>query len=223
MAKGTRWRRCGWAGLLIVLGGCSAAKGPSMLEMSQQQQAAFTDCQKELRTTLKPTTLPGIVDTDGACFDRLDRESSLVTTRIRHNAYVIQQQQTRELMWLVVGITFGGVALAAMQLIAGFRLANAGRASFEKSQGGSIAVEAHKLSVNSSVSGVLVLALSLCFFYIFTERVYLIQEDGSTGKQSQSAGSSGGTVGTMVNDPTTGVQPVSPDVEKEAEREKAHR
>jgi hypothetical protein len=194
-----------------------------MLEMSDQQQNALKDCQTDLRGLLKPSTLQSLVDVDGACFDRLDRESSLVTSRIRHNAYVIQQQQTRQLMWMVVGITLAGVMLAGLQLAAGFRLAMLGKASFENSQSGSFDVEAKKLSINSSVSGVLVLALSLCFFYIFTQNIYLIQnpdtKKGNSGIDAMS--SSMQTLPTSSESPGRSV-PLKTEVEKEAERETGH-
>ena len=48
-------------------------------------------------------TLNEIVDQDGACFDRLDRQEAISSSRIRKNAYIIQQPQTRVLMWMVVG------------------------------------------------------------------------------------------------------------------------
>jgi hypothetical protein len=212
----------------LLFAAVACENGPSMLDMSKEQQAQFIDCQKDLRTRLQPGTLSGLVDVDGACFDRLSRESDLVTERITHNTYVIQQHQTRDLMWMVVTITLAGVGLACMQLYAGFRLAMSGKATFDSTQGGSIDVEAKKLSLNSSVSGLLVLALSLCFFYIFTDRIYTIQNDRATkGRVSESASPEATISQSSVSahpveaGPGTVVAPVDPSIAEEAAKQRA--
>lgn len=77
-------------------------------------------------------------------------------------------------MWMVVAITLSGVALAGLQLVAGYKLAAAGKAAFE--QGGQLSIEHSKISLGSSVTGLMILAISLVFFIVFVTKVYLIQE-----------------------------------------------
>ena len=201
--------------LLSLLGcggvvGCSS-RPQSMLEVSEQQKKELDDCRNEMRLVMHPTDYNGMHLVDAACFGAQERESRLVEMRIRHNAYVIQQQQTRQLLWLVAGITIAGVVFAGMQLVAGFRLAIAGKSVFEKTQGGSIDVEAKKLSINSSATGVVVLGLSLCFFYIFTERVYLIKEPAGGNVANSETGTGAGAVAQENEVPTgTVVESQSP-------------
>lgn len=164
-------------------------------------------------------TLNEIVDQDGACFDRLDRQEALSSSRIRKNAYIIQQPQTRVLMWMVVGITFGGVFLAALQLIAGFRLALLGKSSFDGSQGGTIGIEAKKLSITSSVSGILVLAISLCFFYVFTQGIYLIRSSTVDHVPVDTIHPAGAATEGAISASGGQVVPITSEIEAEAKKE----
>jgi hypothetical protein len=111
----------------------------------------------------------------GLCYAEIDEEDTLEEFGIRKSALLNQQAETPVILWMVVGITLSGVLLAGVQLIAGYRLASAGKAAgFEP--GGQISVESNKLSLRSSVTGVLILAISLLFFYVFVTQVYLIKE-----------------------------------------------
>jgi hypothetical protein len=113
------------------------------------------------------------------CYTEVNEEDMLVDYSIRKSAYLNQQKQTTVLLWMVVAITLSGVILAGVQLIAGYRLASAGKAAFDA--GGTIDIEKGKLSLKSSVTGLVILAISLVFFFVFVKEVYLIREQGVVG------------------------------------------
>lgn len=138
----------------------------------------MAQCRTETLGQIKPDKidLQLLAGIHGLCYARVNEEDVLAEFGIRRSAFINQQSETGILMWLVILITLSGVILAAVQLVAGFRLALVGKAAFE--QGGQISLEANKLSVSSSVTGVLVLAVSLCFFYIFSKEIYLIRING---------------------------------------------
>ena len=139
----------------------------------------MAQCRSETLQAIKPdkVDLKFLAGVHGLCYARVNEEDLLAEFGIRRGAFLNQQYQTGILMWLVVLITISGVLLAGVQLLAGFRLALLGKAAFD--QGGQISLEANKLSVSSSVAGVLVLAISLCFFYVFSKEIYLIRVEGA--------------------------------------------
>jgi hypothetical protein len=153
-----------------------ANEGP--INVSTQQAQRMARCRDELVAQIKPQNvdLRFLAGVHGLCYARINEEDTLEEFGIRRGAFLNQQAETGILMWLVVSITISGVLLAGLQLLAGFKLAMRGKAAFE--QGGQISLEANKLSLNSSVTGVLVLAISLCFFYIFAREIYLIRVVG---------------------------------------------
>jgi hypothetical protein len=104
--------------------------------------------------------------------------------RIKADNFIFQRGENVVLMWMVVAITLAGVALAAAQLLASYLLAKAGRGAL--AEGGSIDLSKDKLAVQSSVVGVIVLAISFAFFLVFVLYVYTFQEpDQSRGGKPQ--------------------------------------
>jgi hypothetical protein len=107
------------------------------------------------------------------------------------------------MLWMVVGITISGVILAGLQLFAGYRLALVGVKGLEPS--GDLTIEPKKIAINSTVTGVLILSISLAFFYVFVKYVYLIKELPIPAPNSEA-----GTPdlhkgwGQILNQPTTG-------------------
>ena len=138
----------------------------------------MAQCRKEIlgQLALEKPDLKILAGVHGLCYARVNEEDTLAEFGIRRNAFLNQQDETGVLMWMVVLITISGVVLAGLQLVAGFRLASLGKAAFE--QGGQFVLETKKVSLNSSVTGVLVLAISLCFFYVFAKEIYLIRVIG---------------------------------------------
>jgi hypothetical protein len=93
---------------------------------------------------------------------------------IRRQKFIQQELDERVNLWLVVTITISGVILAALQLFMSFKLASDGRLDFAKDS--QLVVEAGKISLKSSITGVLILALSLAFFMIYVVYIYSIHE-----------------------------------------------
>jgi hypothetical protein len=142
----------------------------------------------ECRTAALNRLQPKVVDLNllgsvhGLCYAQVDEEDTLAEFGIRRAAFLKQQDETRVLMWMVVVITLSGVLLAGVQLVAAYKLASAGKTAFE--QGGRLSLESNKISLTSSVTGVLILFISLFFFYIFVKEVYLIKEVGEAPSNS---------------------------------------
>jgi hypothetical protein len=110
------------------------------------------------------------------CYLRVRNEQILDDFPIRHATFVRQQFDSRVLLWMVVTITFSGVVLAALQLLAAYRLAVAGRAGDQLSQQQELTLEQNKISLKSSVTGLLILVTSLAFFIIYVSWVFTIRE-----------------------------------------------
>lgn len=136
------------------------------------------------------------------CLKRVDDEDQLERNEITTNAFRNQQSETRELMWLVVIITASGVIIAGMQLVQSYKLVAAGKASADQSS--KIDIEVGKLSVSSSVTGILILVVSFAFFYIFTKEIYTIHGN-EPDKQS-----------IQPPIPDTGLKPLEPQQEEPA-------
>jgi len=89
---------------------------------------------------------------------------------IRADNLIFQRFENNVLMWMVVSITIAGVLLAGAQLWASYMLAKSGRGALV--EGGSVDLSKDKLAVQSSVVGVIVLAVSFAFFLVFVLYVY---------------------------------------------------
>src|SRR5215831_4375595 len=79
--------------------------------------------------------------------------------KIRREKFLRQELDERVNLWLVVSITISGVVLAAVQLFLSYRLAVKGYAEFAKDS--ELSVEAGKISLRSSITGTVILAISL--------------------------------------------------------------
>lgn len=101
---------------------------------------------------------------------------------IRNETYVLQRDQNSVMLLLVVIITIAGVVLAALQLLASFYIAQAGRAAM--AQATEFSVKSSEFSLKSSYVGVVILGLSLLFFVVFVLFVYRI-EGASTGRRPE--------------------------------------
>jgi hypothetical protein len=93
---------------------------------------------------------------------------------IRRQKFMQQALDERVNLWLVVTITFSGVLLATLQLLLSYKLATDRGHDFAKDS--ELAIEAGKNSLKSSITGVLILALSLAFFMIYVVYIYSIRE-----------------------------------------------
>lgn len=79
-----------------------------------------------------------------------------------------QRRASERLLWLVVIVVFSGVLFSGLQLW---------RAGSIKDLGGqsSIEIEARKIKITTSIVGILVLAISIIFFYFFLIEVYRVK------------------------------------------------
>lgn len=149
--------------------------------LDMDESGRISECQLRMLKAMRPQ--PQTVDVSllgtiySMCYQEASQEDTLEDFGIRKSAYLNQQVQTPILLWMVVGITLSGVLLAALQLVAAYRLATNGEAAFD--QGGQVSIEHGKFSLSSSVTGILILSISLAFFMVFVSRVYLIQETHS--------------------------------------------
>jgi hypothetical protein len=109
------------------------------------------------------------------CANRVSLEASLNDFNLRRLTYISQQFETIVLMWMVVVITFSGVLLAGVQLMAAYRLASVGKGSIDNAS--ELSINSSELSVKSSYVGLLILAASFAFFFVFVEIVYPVNDE----------------------------------------------
>lgn len=79
-----------------------------------------------------------------------------------------QRSASEKLLWVVVFVVFSGVGFSGYQL---WRSTRAGHSPGEAT----LELEAQRIRVTSSVVGVVVLAISMAFFYFFLVEVYRIR------------------------------------------------
>jgi hypothetical protein len=145
----------------------------------------MSSCQSNLLKNLRPQAFDIALfrSVERQCYEQINAEDTLAELGIRRAAFLQQQEQMPVMLAMVVAITLSGVLLAGLQLAASYRLASTGRDAFE--QGGQLSLEGHKISLNSSVTGIVILTISLAFFYVFVSQVYLIRElNGTTANPS---------------------------------------
>jgi hypothetical protein len=108
------------------------------------------------------------------CGNQQYNELYLADFSIRREKFIQQELDERVNLWMVVTITISGVILAGIQLFMSYRLANAGRAEFAKDS--TLAAEQGKISLRSSITGVVILIVSLAFFVVYVKWIYTINE-----------------------------------------------
>jgi hypothetical protein len=117
-----------------------------------------------------------LASVDDLCYSQASNEEVLTEFEIRKEAYHQQQDQGPWLLGLVLVITLSGVLLAAVQLFWGYKLSAAGKAVAGDPAASTLSLTPTGVSVSSTVTGVLILALSFAFFYIFIQQVYVVHE-----------------------------------------------
>jgi hypothetical protein len=97
---------------------------------------------------------------------------------IRREKLLRQELDERVILWMVVAITTSGVALAGLQLLASYRLASAGTAKLADENRLTVeaGADANKISIQSSVTGLMILVVSLAFFIVYVKWIYMINE-----------------------------------------------
>lgn len=157
---------CGWLLALRV-----SAREPVIID----EAAKLGACRTNAIALIKPeqVDVPFLAHISDFCYGQVRGEDLLGDFYIRKLSFVQQQSNTGVLLWMVVAITIAGLLLAGFQLLAAYRLANNGRGEF--SQGGELSLDAKSISLKSSVTGVIILTLSLAFFITYVKWVYPIR------------------------------------------------
>jgi hypothetical protein len=179
-SKSTFWTylvvACGAAGLvsgLFVLRLVTSAPPKDPLTLETQ---ALTSCIKDTVDFMKPEK----VDFEfyenvwRLCGNQSYNNLVFVDFAIRREKFVQQEFDERVNLWMVVAITISGVVLAGVQLFMSYKLASAGRGDLAKDS--LLVAEQGKISLQSSVTGVVILVLSLVFFIVYVKWIYSVEE-----------------------------------------------
>jgi hypothetical protein len=134
----------------------------------------YSSCEKEVLSELHLEKANFLVlqNTAELCFAKLQDQSYITIFDVNRGKYLEQNFEDRVLLWMVVAITLSGVILAGLQLGASFKLASEGKAEFAKDS--DFTLQKDRLSAKSSVTGLLILLISLGFFIIYVKYVYKI-------------------------------------------------
>jgi hypothetical protein len=108
------------------------------------------------------------------CSNEIFNDLFLEDFLIRREKFLRQYLDERVTLWLVVSITISGILLAAVQLFMSFKLASRGVGEFAKDS--EFAIENTKLSIRSSITGAVILTLSLAFFMVYVIWIYTVRE-----------------------------------------------
>lgn len=183
-----------WPKLAIVLGliiivmltffAASNFLQPSRPRSEVNFYATIEDCTRGAVELLKPEKINSEIlnYTLNYCYTRNFFQASLNEAHVRIGIYERQSSQNQVMLWMVVAITVSGAGLSALQLIASYKLAVIGRETMATL--GELTLERDKLAVKSSMTGLLILSVSLAFFIVYVLFVYTIRENTHTGVQA---------------------------------------
>jgi hypothetical protein len=175
-------------GLILLL-----ARGPSPNEeiVVLDEATKLNSCRTNSIGLLKPERIDIILLTQLSdfCYNQVRGEDLLGDFHVRKLNFIQQEYDSRILLWMVVAITISGVVLAALQLLAGYRLASVAGVDFASGQGGEVKAgvdfasaqggevkfDPKSVSLKSSVTGLLILIISFAFFIVYVKWVYPIQ------------------------------------------------
>ena len=139
----------------------------------QQQIDRCIDSSEKLVARAQPD-VDYIGQLTALCGSTVFNIDSLVDFDIRREKFLRQELDERVILWMVVAITLSGVLLAGLQLLASYKLASSGHGAFASES--ELTAQKDKLSLKSSVTGLIILVVSLVFFFVYVKWVYSIQE-----------------------------------------------
>jgi hypothetical protein len=165
--------------LSFVLFGMSAAS------QSNSEMTRLAECRASALSAIKLEKVDIALMSQVAdyCYAQVRGEDILSDFVIRRSKFSQQQVEGTIVLWLVVLLTFSGVALAAVQLVIGYRLASSGHGP--TSEPNEITLERNKLSLKSSVAGLLILIISFAFFLVYVIWVFTINETSTALPESR--------------------------------------
>jgi len=146
------------------------------IEVPRLPPGTMRACIEQRLATIKSekTDLAGLDAASESCYREFRSEFLLNDFYHRKAKFLEQSRDGYVLLWVVVVITLSGVGLSALQLVASYRLASAGRGSLDTT--GELSLERDKVSLKSSVTGLFILVFSFAFFALFVAEVYKIKE-----------------------------------------------
>lgn len=117
----------------------------------------------------------GLTEATQVCYDLIYAQGLLNEFQVRRVNYQTQHLADQMLMWMVIGLTLSGVVLAAVQIIGANRVYIAS-GGLRPGADNEVSIEAGKIYVKSSVTGVAILVISFAFFFVYVAEVYTIKE-----------------------------------------------
>jgi hypothetical protein len=189
-----------YAGLCVVFIVCLVFAVTNLVPHRQPPPAPVDvlsrtqQCRSDLRNAIADKITPDVWERiSGICYNEVRNEADLMDFNIRRSVLIEQQTEGRIILWMVVAITLSGVALAGLQLVAAYRLASAGHGDFASAQ--EVTLEQNKISLKSSVTGLMILVISFAFFMVYVVWVYTVKElkqDPAKASSTELSTSTGG-------------------------------
>jgi hypothetical protein len=176
---------------LVISGYRESASLPDPKPSSLNERNELYDCVAKMLNTAKPEILgiPLYVSiyeqASLFCGRQIEGLDELNEFNVRLEGFSRQRRDDPIVLWMVVAITISGVGLAALQLIASYMVASRGRG--ELGTVSEFSVERDKLTFKSSITGLVILVVSLAFFTVYVKWVYPITEVKFDVPQSDSS------------------------------------
>jgi hypothetical protein len=108
------------------------------------------------------------------CGNQVYNQMYLADFTIRREKLVRQELDERVTLWMVVSITLSGVILAGLQLLTSYKLASSNHSDLARDS--EVVIQRDRISLKSSITGVLILGISLAFFIVYVLWIYNIKE-----------------------------------------------
>jgi hypothetical protein len=141
----------------------------SLPSMSQ----CVTDTTNLLSKNGAPTS-ENLRDARDHCYSMIQSQGYFTDFAIRKLNFLQQYRANGVLMTMVVSITIFGALLAGFQLWASYQLASVNKGVLSDADS-ELTIESRRLSLKSSIAGLVILLISFCFFLIFVLYVYRLE------------------------------------------------
>jgi hypothetical protein len=134
-------------------------------------QQCMTDTVASLELKQAPST-EVLGQVRGHCYALIQSQGLLRDYAVREVNFIQQYRANAVLMWMVVAVTFAGVALAALQLMVSLQLASVNKTPVDDQQ---LIVTRDQIVLKSSVTGLFILLISFAFFLTYVIYVFPFQ------------------------------------------------
>jgi hypothetical protein len=175
-----RWLLVGVLALTAAIGPRAAAQPADGVQPTREelelQISIMRDYIKKLEqaaapsaaVTVDPAVLKAYNDAQLKQYESLSRQADLI-----NESFYEQRIMLRTTLFLVALVVIAGVSFSAIQLWQGLRAAGAPLSN-------ELEISASKVRLTSSVIGVVVLTISLAFFYVFVSSSLRIERAGAS-------------------------------------------